>query len=140
MMGDVRSINELTRQPSIPDIVRSRRSIERALGLTVYFYAYLAAFHWASVARILNGPPDRLWCGNVILDPLYFLLKTAAPTVAGCVAVLVWRRIQARRRPLLPITILPVFIGTTMTLVLETFWLRDYGINLTHSIWWLPLD
>jgi hypothetical protein len=48
------------------------------------------------------------------------------------------RRIQARRRPLLPITILPLFLGTSVTLVLETGWLRDYGIDLTHSVWWLP--
>jgi len=125
-------------QPSIPAIGRNHRSMERALGMTVYFYTYLAAFHWASVARLLNGPPGGLWCGNVITDPLLFLMKTVAPTVAGCVGALLWRRIQARRRPLLPITILPLFIGTSVTLVLETFWLRDYGIDLTHSVWWLP--
>jgi hypothetical protein len=138
MMDEVESINGSGTHPSIPAIGRNRHSMDSALGLAVYLYTFLAAVHWASVGQLLNRPPGDLWCGNVITDPLLFLLNNAAPTVAGCVGALLWRRVQSRRRPLLPITIWPLFFGTSITLVLETRWLRDYGIDLTHSVWWLP--
>ena len=41
-----------------------------AWAMSVYLYTGLAAAHWASVAKLLNHPPDELWCGNVISDPL----------------------------------------------------------------------
>jgi hypothetical protein len=134
----VGSIYGSSREPLIPAIGLNRRPVDRVLRMTVYLYTFLAAVHWASAGQLLNGPPGRLWCGNVITDPLLMLLNKVAPAVAGCVGALLWRRVQARRRPLLPVAILPLLFGTSGTLVLETRWLRDYGIDLTHSVWWLP--
>jgi hypothetical protein len=117
---------------------RKHHLVDRALGMSVYLYTGLAAIHWASVAELLNHPPEGLWCGNVISDPLAILLIWIAPMVAACVGVLVWKRMRDRRRPLLPVMILPLFLGTSITLVLEMYWLRDEFNMPLNSVWWLP--
>ena len=123
---------------TIEAMARRHRHVERALAISAYVYTLLAALHWASVAALLNHPPEGFWCGNVISDPLGILMNKVAPIVAACVGALLWKRIHERRRPLLPVMILPLFLGTSITLVLETYWLRDY-LNLPpHSVWWLP--
>ncbi len=121
------------------EVMAGKRGVlDRALATSAYLYAGLAAAHWASVAKLLNYPFDDGWCGNVISDPLGILMNDVAPIVAACVGALVWNRIRERRRPLLPVMILPLFLGTTITLVLEAYWLRDY-VNLPlNSVWWLP--
>ncbi len=125
-------------QLSIEAMARKHRLADRALAMSVYLYTGLAAAHWASVAELLNRPPEGFWCGNVISDPLGILMNKAAPIVAACVGALLWKRTRERRRPLLPVLILPLFLGTSITLVLEAYWLRDY-LNLPpHSVWWLP--
>ena len=65
-------------------------------------------------------------------------MNNVAPIVAACVGALVWKRVRERRRPLLPVMILPLFLGTSMTLVLEAYWLRDYFNWPLNSVWWLP--
>jgi hypothetical protein len=123
---------------SIEAMARRHRQVERALALSVYVYTSLAALHWASVAALLNHPPEGLWCGNVISDPLGILMNQVAPIVAACLGALLWKRTRQRRQPMLPVMILPFFLGTSITLVLEVYWLRDY-LNLPpHSVWWLP--
>ena len=110
----------------------------RALELSVYLYTGLAALHWASVAELLNRPPEGFFCGNVIIEPLEILMNKVAPIVAACVGALLWKRIRERRRPLLPVVILPLFLGTSVTLKLEVYWLRAWFNMPTHSVWWLP--
>jgi hypothetical protein len=112
--------------------------MDRALVWTVYCYLGLSVAHWWSVAHYLHGPTGRLWCGNVISDPLLCLVNKLGPLAAVCVAVLLWRRIKSRRWPLLPILVIPVFLGTSAALAFEVVWLRDYGFGLSHAVWWFP--
>jgi hypothetical protein len=110
----------------------------RALTGTVYVYFGLAVAHWWSVHQLLDAPPGRLWCGNVISDPLAYLLNQIGPIVAGCGVAFVCRRIPARQRPLLPARFLPLLLGTTAALLFEARWLsNEYGLPL-HRIWWFP--
>jgi hypothetical protein len=108
-----------------------------ALSWTVYLYFGLSAAHWWHVLQLLHYPQPDLWCGNVVTDPYSLLTNYFAPVVAVCVATRVLRRIQARRRPLLPVLVLPVFFGTTAALLYEAYWLRDYGVP-HPTVWWFP--
>jgi hypothetical protein len=119
-------------------MARQHHVLERAVTVAVYVYTGLAAAHCASVAELLNRPPEGLWCGNVIIDPLGILMNNFAPIAAACVGALIWKRIRERRRPLLPVMILPLFLGTSVTLILEVYWLRAWFFMPTHSVWWLP--
>jgi hypothetical protein len=136
-MDDLGPINASEVPPNIRSTGRSFDREDNALGLSVYGYALFAALHWASVARVVNDRSGRLWCGNAITDPFLFLVNNLMPIVLLCMAALIGRRTQARRRPLLPITILPLFLGTTLTLILEFFWLRDSGLDLARCVWWI---
>jgi hypothetical protein len=110
--------------------------MDRVLGWSVNVFVGLAVAHWVSVDRMLRTP--GLWCGNVISDPLLLLLNSVGPVVGVCVALLVWRRITQKRRPFLPLTTLPVYLGTMSALAYELIWLSDYGFPLSHAVRWLP--
>jgi hypothetical protein len=112
--------------------------MDRALTWIVSSYFGLAVVHWWSVARLLHDPPGGLWCGNVITDPWCFLMNKLGPLAAVCVAIRLSGRIQGRRRPLLPIWVVPLLLGTTAGLVLEAWLLSDYGLPLSHTVWWFP--
>jgi hypothetical protein len=86
----------------------------------------------------MNGSLGPLWCGNSITDPLSILMNKLIPLAAVCMTTLLWQRIAARRRPLLPIALLPLFFGTSVTLILETFWLNRELELPTNSVWWFP--
>jgi hypothetical protein len=101
-----------------------------------YLFAGLAIGHWYHVAQIFRQP--RLWCGNVVTDPLLFLVNWFAPLCLMCVIALWWGRRRHRVRPVLPIAVLPLFLGTLAGIGIEAVWLRDYGINLSHCVWWFP--
>jgi hypothetical protein len=138
-MREADSIHTCEARHSTEAMAGKHRLLDRALGMSVYLYTGLAAAHWASVATLLNHPPDDgFWCGNVISDPLWLLMDKVAPIVAACVGALVWKRVRERRRPLLPVMILPLFVGTSITLVLEAYWLRDQFNLPLNSVWWLP--
>jgi len=104
----------------------------------VYAYAGLSVLHWSGVRQQLNYK-GGLWCGNVISDPLLILLNWVGPLAALCLVALTLRAIECRRRPLLPIMLVPLFVGTTAALLWEVAWLRDeYGFpDLMNSIRWL---
>jgi uncharacterized membrane protein YeaQ/YmgE (transglycosylase-associated protein family) len=137
-MGEAEPIHGRDGQLLVPTVARKHHFLDRAVAVSVYLYTGLAALHWASVAELLNRPPEGFFCGNVIIDPLGILMNNFAPIVAACVGALVWKRVRERRRPLLPVMILPTFLGTTITLVLEAYWLRDYENSPPHSVWWVP--
>jgi hypothetical protein len=108
----------------------------RALAGAVYLFSGLAVGHWYHVGQVFRQPP--VWCGNVITDPLLLLMNWFAPLCLMCVIAL-WRSRRGRRvRPVLPIAVLPLFLGTLAGLAVEAVWLRDYGINLSHCVWWFP--
>jgi hypothetical protein len=137
-MCDSNRITVTSQSRSIKLSDRSRPSLEKLLELTVYLFAFFAVWHWASFAQLTNDRSHRVYCGNIISDPLSFLMNKMMPLAAVSVGTLIWCRFQARRRPLLPITILPLFLGTSLTLILETIWLhRELGLP-TSSVWWCP--
>jgi hypothetical protein len=137
-MFDSDWISATSQSRSIKLSDRSRPSLEKVLELTVYLFAFLAVWHWASFAQLTSDRSRRVYCGNIISDPLSFLMNKMMPLAAVSVGTLIWRRVQARRRPLLPITILPLFLGTSLTLILETIWLnREFGLP-TSTVWWCP--
>jgi hypothetical protein len=112
--------------------------MDRTMNWTVYGYFGLAVAHWGSVARLLHGPHAGLWCGNVVTDPYLLLMNKLTPIVAVCVVLLLARRIQAHRRPFLPLLVLPVFLGTTAGLLYEAYWLLDYSFPIHDNVWWFP--
>jgi hypothetical protein len=114
--------------------------MNRTLEWIVYSYLGLSVAHWWSVVHYLHASRGGgLQCGNGLSDPLLFLMNKVGPLAAVCVAVLLHRRNQGRRRPLLPTMVLPSFLGTTVTLVLEAEWLlRDHGVPLSRTVWWFP--
>lgn len=112
------------------------RAASRALAGTVYLFAGLAVAHWYHVGRVLSQPP--LGCGNVITDPLLQLVNWFGPLCLGSIVSLGWGRRRRGIRPVLPIAVLPLFLGTGAGLAVEAVWLRDFGISLSHSIWWFP--
>jgi hypothetical protein len=136
-MDDLQPMNASAERPPIRSIGRSFDCADNFLGLSVYCFALLAALHWAGVAHLVNDRSGRLWCGNVLTDPFLLLMNKVMPFALLCMAALIRRRIKARRRPLLPITILPLFLGTTLTLIFEMFWFRDSGLDLVQCVWWL---
>ena len=112
--------------------------MNRILSWTVYLYFSLSVAHWCHVHQLLHHPPHGLWCGNIVTDPFLFLTNKLTPSVAICVATLLLRQIKARRQPLLPLLVLPVFCGTTAALLYEAYWLLDYGFPFHHTVWWFP--
>jgi hypothetical protein len=114
------------------------RRMSRALSWSVYLYFGLSAAHWWHVHQILHYPPQGLWCGNVVTDPYMILTKYLAPIVAFCMLFQILRRRGARHRPFTNMLILFVFLGTTAALVLEGYWLIDFGFPMHHIIWWFP--
>lgn len=110
--------------------------MSRVLSWIVYPYFSLSVAHWWHVHHLLHDPQDDLWCGNVTTDPYALLTNYLAPYVAVCVVTLVLGRLKARRRPLLPLLVLPIFFGTTSALLYEAYWLRDTG--LSFPVWWFP--
>lgn len=106
------------------------------LAATVYLFAGLAVAQGYHVGRVLRQPP--LWCGKVITDPLLLLVNWLGPFCLGSVAALGWGRRRRGIRPVLPIAVLPVFSGTWAGLTVEAVWLRDFGISLSHCVWWFP--
>lgn len=123
-------------RPTHASIGSEVRAMSRALAGAVYLFAGLAVAHWHHVGRVLRQP--RVSCGNVITDPLVLLVNWLGPLCLGCVVALGWGRRQCGIRPVLPIAVLPLFLGTWAGLAVEAVWLRDYGINLSHCIWWFP--
>jgi hypothetical protein len=109
--------------------------LERFLAGTVYAYFGLALAHWWHLSRVMRAPPG---CGNVIIDPLWFLINAAGPYAALCVAALLVGRLRLRRRPLLPFLVPPLFFGTSVALGLEVIWLCEFGISFSGAVWWLP--
>lgn len=103
---------------------------------SVYLFVGLAAAHWSDLGGILRQP--FLGCGNVITDPLLFLVNWLGPLCLGCVVALGWNRQRRGIRPVLPIAVLPLFLGTVAGLAIEVWLLREYGINLSRCVWWLP--
>jgi hypothetical protein len=138
MTGDVESISASEQPPSRQRLEGRRQALEKVLVLPVYLLALFAALHWASVAQIMNGSRPTLWCGNVISDPLSILMNKLIPLAAVCVATISWQRHAARRRPLLPIAIVPLLLGTVVALMLETNWLHDEFDLPTAPVWWFP--
>jgi hypothetical protein len=59
-----------------------------------------------------------------------------APIVAACIVASLARRGQARRRPYLSPTALPLFAGATAGLTYEAYYLRPYGFSF--AVWWFP--
>src|SRR4051812_24453939 len=112
------------------------RAANRALAGSVYLFAGLAVAHWYHVNRVFHRP--GLWCGNVVSDPLLLLVNWLGPVCLGCVVALGWGRQRRGVRPVLPIAVPPLFLGTWAGLAVEAVWLRDYGINLSHCVWWFP--
>ena len=114
--------------------------MNRALSWIVSLYFGLSVAHWWHLHQLLHHPPRGLWCGNVISDPYFLLMNNLVPIVAVCVGISVLRRIKARRRPLLPLMVLPMFLGTTVALMIEGQWLLDryWGLPIHHNVWWFP--
>jgi hypothetical protein len=115
---------------------RTLAGMERFLASTVYVFHALSLAHWCHLAHFMRNPP--LGCGNVITDPLLILVNWIGPYTALCVAALLVGRMRRRCRPRLPLLVLPLFLGTWAALAAEVVWLRDYGIYLAGSVWWLP--
>lgn len=112
------------------------RAASRILSGTVYLFSGLAVAHWYHVARVFRQPP--LGCGNVITDPLLLLVNWYGPLCLGCVVTLAWGRRRLGVRPVLPFAVVPLFLGTWAGLAVEIVWLRDYGVNVSRCVWWLP--
>lgn len=113
--------------------------MNRGLCWMVYSYFGASVAFWCLLHRLIHNPPGDLWCGNVVTDPLLFLVNWMAPMVAVFMTIFVLGRIEAGRRPLLPLVVLPLFFGTTATLLYETWWLAgDFGFPLHRTIWWFP--
>jgi len=101
----------------------------------VYAYAGISVLHWSDVRQQFNRGGS---CGNAISDPLLFLLNWVGPLAGLCLVTLTLRGIRCRRRPLLPIMLLPLFVGTTAALLWEVTWLREFGFpDLIECIRWL---
>jgi hypothetical protein len=108
--------------------------MEQTLAGMVYVFFALSVAHWYQVSRVLGQRPG---CGNVITDPLLFLTNVVGPLAVFCAACLLVGRVKGRRRPLLPIFVAPLLLGTSAALGLEIWCLRDYGINLSSAIWYV---
>jgi hypothetical protein len=132
------AINTPDQKASTQSPAGSHPQLQKLLQIPLYALAFLAVLHWASVGQVMNGSLGPLWCGDFITVPLSILMNQLIPLAALCMAALLWQRIAARRRPLLPIAMLPLFLGTSATLILETFWLnREFELP-THPVWWFP--
>jgi hypothetical protein len=111
--------------------------MERFLAATLYVFFGLSVVHWCHLGSSIRDPTPMM-CGNVITDPLLFLINWAGPYSALCAAALFGGRVRLRRRPFLPFMVPPLLLGTAAALGLEVAWLREYGIDLSGTVWWLP--
>jgi hypothetical protein len=109
--------------------------VEKTLARVVYLFFGLSVAHWCQVAHVLR---EGGGCGDVVTDPLWFLINVAGPFAAWCGTALLARRIRDRRRAALPFMVPPLLLGTTAGLAYEVWWLRDYGLDLSDAVWYLP--
>ena len=112
--------------------------MNRLLTSVVFAAAGLMAAMSGFTAWWIYAPPDGLWCGNVIIDPIGGLLKVVAPVGAlGCV-LLIRRCWQIRRGSVLAGAAILTFLVSMAGLGYEVHILKeDYGLEICR-IWWLP--
>jgi hypothetical protein len=105
----------------------------------IFVYAGLAASQWGYATRVLSGRAGELWCGNILSDPLLFLLNGAGPVAAACGIALAFRSIRSRRWQVLPVSALLLFFVTSAGLISGALWLEWVcGMEILSGIWWLP--
>ena len=113
-------------------------TVARTFAWIIVAFSFLTAAGARDAAWWLFEPHGKLWCGNVVSDPLSLDFNILVPLAAGSALAMTRLCVISRRWPLLCQFSMVLLVLTLAFLLLATRVLTvDYGLPVGR-IWWLP--
>jgi hypothetical protein len=104
----------------------------------IVVFSMLTAAELSDAAWWFFEPHGKLWCGNVVSDPLGFNLNILAPVALGSALGVIRQCSASRRWPLLcQFSIVLLIVSVVVLLAATRFIAVECGLPMGH-IWWLP--
>jgi hypothetical protein len=112
--------------------------VARTLACVIVVFSWLTATEISDAAWWIFEPHGKLWCGNVVSDPLYLELNFLVPFAFVSALGVIRLCIKSRKWPLLCQFSIILFVATLIVLLVVIRYLTlDYGLPIGR-IWWLP--
>jgi hypothetical protein len=112
--------------------------VARVFAWVIVAFSFLTAAQARDAAWWFFEPDGKLWCGNVVSDPLSFNFNLLMPLAAGSALAMTRLCVASGRWPLLCQFSIVLLVLTFAFLLVATRGLTvDYGLPVGR-IWWLP--